>query len=215
MLRKRFYTTVIHFNTWSFCIKSYCSTVCYKKYGLTSEFLEINDKRLSTYSDMDRNFGPRTKYIASFMWKQSLSLDEVLYRNSRPFKVCRIIKVSKRNSESLLIADHLSYKKWQRSNFLWRWRPSPSQVDYLLQKCFSYSLMMAMIIILRCGDVEINPGPKTSKLKLFSYMNINYCINFHWITKSSYVCIVEIFGETKFCQCGSGLDILYVVINAG
>ena len=169
MLRKRFYTTVTNFNTWSLCIKSYYSTVCYKKYRLCNEFLEI---RLNTHSDMGRNFGPQTKYIASFMWKQSLSQDEVLYRNSRPFKMCRIIKISKRNNKSLLIADHSSCKKWQWSKFLWRWRPNPSQVDYLLQKCFSYSLMMAMIIILRCGDIEINPGPKTSKLKFYYLIRI-------------------------------------------
>ena len=170
MLQK---TTVIHFNTWSLCItESYCSTVCYKKYGLSNEFLEINDKRLSTHSDMGRNFGPQTKYIVSFIWKQSLSQDEIFYGNSRPLKMYRIIKIPKHNSESLLIADHSSGKKWQQSKFLWRWRPNPSQVDYLLQKCFSYSLMMAMIIILKCGDIEINPGPKTSKLKFYYLIHI-------------------------------------------
>jgi hypothetical protein len=165
LLQERCHITAICFSTWR---------VCYKNYRPSNEFEEFLEiyyyERLSTHSNMCRHLGPQTKSMSSPMWKQSLSRDEMTF--SWPFKLCRlnrIIKVCNLTGVTVLITDYVSANKWQRSKFLWRWRPN--QVDYLLQKCFSqlvYSLMMAMIIILKCGDVEVNPGPQTSKLKLLS-----------------------------------------------
>ena len=168
MLQERCHLIATRFGTWRVCSRSYWSTVCYKNYRPSNrfkEFLEIYNRRLSTHSDMWRHFGPQTKYIlSSHMWKQLLSRGEMTYY--WPYKLCRlnrIIKISNRTGVSTLITDP---KQWQRSKFLWRWRPG--QVEYMLQKFYSQllcSLMMAMIVILKCGDVEVNPGPQTSKLK--------------------------------------------------
>ena len=119
-------------------------------------------------------YGHQTKYSLS----QSVSQEQVILytRDCWPFRLRRlnrVIKISNSAGDmtvSIPATDHLSIKKRQYIKLPRR----DSQVDYLPQTFsqFFYSLMMAMIIILRCGDVESNPGPQTSKL---TQKNIALC----------------------------------------
>ena len=118
----------------------------------------------------------QTKYSLS----QSVSQDQVMLytRDCWPFRLhrlSRVIKISNSAGDMKVCApatDHLSIKKRQHIKLLRR----DNHMDHLSQtfSLFFYSLMMAMIIILRCGDVESNPGPQTSKLTLKSIALCGY-----------------------------------------
>ena len=170
VLQDRFPTVVpLHFSAWReyMYIGTYWSTVCCKNYlsSSNSEFLELSCCYIkqSRKHDVCVHSGCQTMCIPSFMSKQSPSQDQMMlytiYWHRWHFRLHSfngVIKIS--DFFKVLI----TYQKWRYFKFLWR----PNQVHHLLQMFFSqlsHSLMMAMIIILRCGDVEVNPGPQTSK----------------------------------------------------
>ena len=118
-------------------------------------------------------------------WKyillQSVLQDQMMLYNGDcwPSRLCRLNRVNKISNSigntkvDVLSTDHLSsQEKQDYAKFLWR----DNQVDLLPQTFprFFHSLMMAMIVILRCGDVETNPGPQTSKLSLVSIALCGY-----------------------------------------
>lgn len=133
---------------------------------LSGKFLELSYwciKRSRLYLAYNLCPGRQIKYTLP----QSVSQDQMMLCTSdySPFRLCRLIRVIRKlmfNSagNSLPATDHTSmlYIKFLRRD---------SQVDHLPWTISRfYSLMMAMIVILRCGDVETNPGPQTSKLTL-------------------------------------------------
>ena len=181
MLPDRFPTAVARFNVWRDCIgNSWCIIGC-KNCIISGNFEEFYNLSCcsvqSRIHDVWLCYVCQSKCIPSFMCKQSLSQNQMsytIYGHCRPFRLRRlnrIIEIS--NSTDVLkvyvpIIDHISIQKWRYIKFLWR----PSQIEEMFFSQLLYSLMMAMIIISRCGDVEINPGPQTSKLKFTITLHI-------------------------------------------